>query len=139
MKSQVLVQTPKKNFTRTNLSEFFMAYEEPNFAMMVEVSGKRFLRILFNFVGIFLPQDTKGLLQGLPPPEVEVFCAHGSQVGRLPAQKSSSSLRHQHCCVYFHQNLQVPTTEKLVYPEGSFPPGSASWWSSGPTLIKVII
>ena len=30
-------------------------------------------------------QDTKGLLQGLPPPEVEVFCAHGSQVGRLPS------------------------------------------------------
>jgi len=86
---EVLVQTPKKNFTVTNLSEFFMAYEEPNFAMMVE--------------------DTKGLLQGLPPPEVEVFCAHGSQ---------------------------VPTTEKLVYPEGSFPPGSASWWSSGPTIIK---
>jgi len=86
---EVLVQTTTKNFTVTNLSEFFMAYDEPNFAMMVE--------------------DTKGLLQGLPPPEVEVFCAHGSQ---------------------------VPTTEKLVYPEGSFPPSSASWWSSGPTLIK---
>ena len=34
---QVLVETPKKNFTVTNLSEFFMAYDEPNFAMMVEV------------------------------------------------------------------------------------------------------
>jgi len=86
---EVLVQTPKKNFTVGNISEFFMAYDEPNFAMMVE--------------------DTKGLLQGLPPPEVEVFCLHGSQ---------------------------VPTTEKLVYPEGSFPPKSASWWASGPSLVK---
>ena len=35
---QVLVQTPKKNFTVGNISEFFIAYDEPNFAMMVEVS-----------------------------------------------------------------------------------------------------
>ena len=31
----------------------------------------------------------------------------------------------------------MPTTEKLVYPEGSFPPKSASWWASGPSLVKV--
>ena len=40
---QVLVQTPKKNFTVGNISEFFMAYDEPNFAMMVEVSQENIL------------------------------------------------------------------------------------------------
>ena len=40
---QVLVQTPKKNFTVGNISEFFMAYDEPNFAMMVEVSQENVL------------------------------------------------------------------------------------------------
>ena len=90
------------------------------------------------FCKIMFSQDTKDLLQGLPPPEVEVFCAHGSQVGRKIVSQHC-----QHTCfqspgdnIHIHQ---VPTTEKLVYPEGSFPPASASWWSSGPTLIKVIV
>ena len=71
------------NFTVTNLSEFFMAYEEPNFAMMVEVNDKKDNQVPHLFCGKMLfAQDTKGLLQGLPPPEVEVFCAHGIQVGK---------------------------------------------------------
>ena len=37
------MQTPKKNFTVGNISEFFMAYDEPNFAMMVEVSQENIL------------------------------------------------------------------------------------------------
>jgi len=72
---EVLVETEKKNFTRTNIGEFFDGYKEHNMAMMVN--------------------DTKGLLGGLPPPQVEVFCIHGSEVN---------------------------TTERVVYPPGSFPP-----------------
>ena len=49
---EVLVETESKNFTRTNLAEFFEAMEEPNMSMMVE--------------------DTKDLLTGLPAPGVEV-------------------------------------------------------------------
>ena len=46
---QVLVQTPKKNFTVANLSEFFLAYDEPNFAMMVEVCLNKYLVSYFLF------------------------------------------------------------------------------------------
>ena len=46
---QVLVQTPKKNFTVANLSEFFLAYDEPNFAMMVEVCLNKYLVSHFLF------------------------------------------------------------------------------------------
>ena len=49
---EVLVETDQKNFTRTNLHEFFEALEEPNMSMMVE--------------------DTKPLIAGLTPPGVEV-------------------------------------------------------------------
>ena len=51
---EVLVETASKNFTRTNLAEFFEALEEPNMSMMVE--------------------DTKDLIAGLPAPGVEVNC-----------------------------------------------------------------
>jgi len=57
---EILVETDQKNFTRTNLHEFFEALEEPNMSMMVE--------------------DTKPLIAGLTPPGVEVFCTHGSKV-----------------------------------------------------------
>ena len=122
---EVLVETASKNFTRTNLAEFFEALEEPNMSMMVE--------------------DTKDLLAGLPAPGVEVekidrnfeclmyglkvFCTHGSK---------------------------VDTTERLIYPPGSFPTDSvqeeevlmqnitgegnikAGWWPwpSDPTLVQ---
>merc|ERR1712192_331791 len=84
---EVLVETEKKNFSRSNIGEFFDGYKEHNMAMMVE--------------------DTKGLLGGLPPPQVEVFCIHGSQVN---------------------------TTERVIYPPGSFPPSSlAAQQRSKPT------
>jgi len=110
---EVLVETEKKNFTRKNISEFFDAFKEHNMALMVD--------------------DTKDLLgatdAGLPPPNVEVFCIHGSQ---------------------------VKTTERLIYPSGTFPPSLASelssvedqskknlttgksWWPfpKGPSLVK---
>jgi lysophospholipase-3 len=104
---EVLVETEKKNFTRTNIGEFFDGYKEHNMAMMVN--------------------DTKGLLGGLPPPQVEVFCIHGSQVN---------------------------TTERVIYPPGSFPPSLAptaqrqqtsnksknlkKWWPfpTEPSLVK---
>jgi len=103
---EVLVETEKKNFTRRNIGEFFDGYKEHNMAMMVE--------------------DTKGLLGGLPPPQVEVFCIHGSQVN---------------------------TTERVIYPPGSFPPALAArrqkppssnksnnlkWWPfpTEPSLVK---
>merc|ERR1740137_65413 len=71
---EVLVQTVEKNFTRTNLGEYFTALGEPNMASMVE--------------------DTEVLLTGFPPPNIEVFCSHGSK---------------------------IDTTERVVYPKGSFP------------------
>jgi len=104
---EVLVETEKKNFTRRNLGEFFDGYKEHNMAMMVD--------------------DTKGLLGGLPPPQVEVFCIHGSEVS---------------------------TTERVIYPPGSFPPSLAArrhqqkpssnksnnlkWWPfpTEPSLVK---
>jgi len=104
---EVLVETEKKNFTRRNLGEFFDGYKEHNMAMMVD--------------------DTKGLLGGLPPPQVEVFCIHGSEVN---------------------------TTERVIYPPGSFPPSLAArrqqpqpssnksnnlkWWPfpTEPSLVK---
>ena len=49
---EVLVQTEHRNFTRSNLAQFYEALEEPNMSMMVE--------------------DTKDLLAGLPAPGVEV-------------------------------------------------------------------
>jgi len=57
---EILVQTEKKNFTRTNLGEYFTEMGEPNMAEMVK--------------------DTKVLLAGFPAPNVEVFCSHGSKV-----------------------------------------------------------
>jgi len=97
---EVLILTDKRNFTRTDLGEFFTAYSEPNMVSMVS--------------------DTEDLLAGLPPPDVEVFCTHGSE---------------------------VPTTEGLVYPGGSFPPklkrspnssSNVKWWPwpTDPTLLK---
>jgi len=102
---EVLVETEKKNFTRTNIGEFFDGYKEHNMAMMVN--------------------DTKGLLGGLPPPQVEVFCIHGSEVN---------------------------TTERVIYPPGSFPPAlsprrrqqtsnkskNSKWWPfpTEPSLVK---
>eukprot|EP00092_Neocalanus_flemingeri_P104330 GFUD01133612.1.p1 GENE.GFUD01133612.1~~GFUD01133612.1.p1 ORF type:complete len:534 (+),score=122.31 GFUD01133612.1:70-1602(+) len=100
---EVLVQTESKNFTRTNLGEFFTILDEDaHMAEMVE--------------------DTKGLLAEFPPPNVEVFCSHGSK---------------------------VDTTERVVYPKGSFPApvkqmlikddvSSLKIWpfSNDPTLIK---
>ena len=73
---EVLVETDYKNFTRVDLPEFFKALEEPatHMEMMVE--------------------DTKDLIAGLKPPQVEVFCLHGNKVA---------------------------TTERLVYPAGGFP------------------
>ena len=49
---EVLVQTEHRNFTRSNLNQFYEALEEPNMSMMVE--------------------DTKTLIAGLTPPGVEV-------------------------------------------------------------------
>jgi len=99
---EVLVQTDGKNFTRTNLGEYFTTLGEPNMASMVE--------------------DTRGLLAGFPAPNVEVFCSHGSK---------------------------VDTTERVVYPKGSFPSVQKEiliednvsslkiWpWPSNPSLIK---
>jgi len=57
---EVLVQTENKNFTRTNIGDYFTALGEPNMASMVE--------------------DTRVLLTGFPAPNVEVFCSHGSKV-----------------------------------------------------------
>ena len=48
----MLVQTEHKNFTRTNLEQFFSALEEPHMSLMVE--------------------DTRPLIAGLKPPGVEV-------------------------------------------------------------------
>jgi len=102
--NEVLVETEKQNFTRRNIGDFFDGYKEHNMAMMVN--------------------DTKGLLGGLPAPQVEVFCIHGSQVN---------------------------TTERLIFPPGAFPPSVASkkqhsrnksrnlkWWPfpTEPILVK---
>jgi len=71
---EVLVETPEKNYTVMDYQKLFSDLEEPHAMMMRE--------------------DTEHLLSGLPPPQVEVFCVHGSG---------------------------VDTTEKLVYKEGEFP------------------
>ena len=55
------------------------------------------LDLFANLFNILTAQDTKGLLQGLPPPEVEVFCAHGSQVCSFPYKSIKSVLSN----VYF--------------------------------------
>lgn len=71
---EVLVETANRNYTLRDYEHFFSDLKEPN--------------------AMFMREDTKGLLTGLPPPNVEVFCMHGSG---------------------------VDTTEKLVYKEGEFP------------------
>lgn len=71
---EVLVETASRNYTLKDYGEFFSDLKEPNAMLMRE--------------------DTKNLLSGLPPPNVEVFCLHGSG---------------------------VDTTEKLIYKEGEFP------------------
>jgi len=71
---EVLVETPEKNYTLNDYKDFFNDLGEPN--------------------GWFMRQDTEHLLEGLPPPNVEVFCLHGSG---------------------------VETTEKLIYKSGEFP------------------
>jgi len=107
---EVLVETEKKNFTRTNIGEFFDGYKEHNMAMMVD--------------------DTKDLLGGLPPPQVEVFCIHGSQVlihhdddgdgdHDDDHDDESENKRYSH-----HSYVEVNTTERVIYPQGSFPPSS---------------
>ena len=73
---EVLVETDQKNFTRVDLPEFFKALEEPKTYMEMMV------------------EDTEDLIAGLKPPQVEVFCLHGSK---------------------------VDTTERLIYPPGGFP------------------
>jgi len=73
---EVLVETDQKNFTRLDLPEFFKALEEPKTYMEMMV------------------EDTEDLIAGLKPPQVEVFCLHGSK---------------------------VDTTERLIYPPGGFP------------------
>ena len=71
---EVLVETPDTNYTLKDYHKFFSDLDEPNAMLMRE--------------------DTKDLIAGLPPPNVEVFCLHGSG---------------------------VDTTEKLVYKKGEFP------------------
>ena len=76
--TQVLVQTPKKNFTVTNLSEFFMAYEEPNFAMMVEVNDKKIIKFLIYFVAkCCLLRTQKGCFKGCHPQRLKSFVPMG--------------------------------------------------------------
>ena len=84
------METEERNFTRTDLADFFISYREPNMASMVE--------------------DTRDLLAGLPPPQVEVFCTHGTQV----------TVQEREALVEVES--QVDTTERLVYPAGTFPP-----------------
>lgn len=57
---EVLVQTPKKNYTTANFKELFEALNLPN------------------AYDIYL--DTKDLLKGLPPPGVELYCLYGEGV-----------------------------------------------------------
>ena len=90
----MLVETEQRNFTRTDLADFFISYREPNMASMVE--------------------DTRDLLAGLPPPQVEVFCTHGTQV----------TVQEREAVVEVES--QVDTTERLVYPAGTFPPTQAT-------------
>jgi len=71
---EVLVQTAERNYTRKDYKEFFDDLKEPN--------------------AWFMRQDTENLIAGLPPPNVEVFCLHGTG---------------------------VDTTEKMVYSQGEFP------------------
>ena len=87
------METEQRNFTRTDLADFFISYREPNMASMVE--------------------DTRGLLAGLPPPQVEVFCTHGTQV----------TVQEREAVV--EVGSQVDTTERLIYPVGTFPPTEA--------------
>ena len=72
------MQTPKKNFTVTNLSEFFMAYEEPNFAMMVEVNDKKIIKFLIYFVAkCCLLRTQKGCFKGCHPQRLKSFVPMG--------------------------------------------------------------
>ncbi|XP_023333809.1 group XV phospholipase A2 [Eurytemora carolleeae] len=72
--TEVLVETAEKNYTMNDYQEFFTDLKEPN--------------------AWFMRLDTKDLIAGLPAPNVEVFCLHGSG---------------------------VDTTEKLIYKKGEFP------------------
>ena len=122
---EVLVETASRNFTRTNLAEFFEALEEPNMSMMVE--------------------DTKDLIAGLPAPGVEV------------RERVRFSLKSIGCLkVFCTHGSKVDTTERLIYPPGSFPMDNvleeealvqnvtgeenlkAGWWPwpSDPTLVQ---
>jgi len=74
----------------------------PDDEVLVETASKNFTRT--NLAKFFealeepnmsmMVEDTKDLIAGLPAPGVEVFCTHGSK---------------------------VDTTERLIYPPGSFP------------------
>ena len=89
------METEKKNFTRKNISEFFDAFKEHNMALMVDdtkvpaacsthLTDSRVLPRVNTRILLFLSFFEKDLLgatdAGLPPPNVEVFCIHGSQV-----------------------------------------------------------
>jgi len=71
---EVLVETADTNYTIKDYKKFFTALSEPNAWLMRE--------------------DTQNLISVLNPPDVEVFCLHGSG---------------------------VDTVEKLVYEKGYFP------------------
>merc|ERR1719215_1518252 len=71
---EVFVITTERNYTIRDYEDFFNDLNEPHAWLM--------------------RQDTVNLLKGLPPPNVEVFCLHGSG---------------------------VDTTEALVYKKGEFP------------------
>jgi len=94
--------------------------------VLVETENKTFTRTnlgeYFTAMGepnmASMVEDTKDLLAGFPAPNVEVYCTHGSK---------------------------VPTTERVVYPKGTFPPavqskapGNRTWWPfpSDPDLVK---
>lgn len=64
------------------------------------------------------------MLGGLPPPQVEVFCIHGSEV--FIYSDGGDNDNHDD-----HENddkdivtivIEVNTTERVIYPPGSFPP-----------------
>ena len=73
------------------------------------------------------PCFTKGLLGGLPPPQVEVFCIHGSEV--LIHHDDSDDVndgdKNDDKKILTHVT-QVSTTERVIYPPGSFPPSLAA-------------
>ncbi len=58
--TELLIESPQFNFTSGNLTEFYMRYGRQDDADMYT--------------------DTKGLIHNLTPPNVPVYCLHGSNV-----------------------------------------------------------